>query len=742
MVDLKNIHYFHIEMIRHLFHKSICFFVILCSIGSYFLSNFISRSSHSSTRDLYENDALTYGEKLTSIIKSSIERDSSVTTALSSLISSTDGEISISYFNNICIEYFSRNTVSNVVYVSRYSFSEMSDAEQDLNIIYDKNDSKVVPLGGSFIQDEDMWIVFFSYPFVESSLGFEISSEPLRGDTIKRMLSTGSPQITETISVPDNGDDAIASIQPVEVNGNIIGATASVFRYEPLIGKSVLEFINNHRKSKVCIYINGDIVYNLYESDIECNKALDTSLVWSVDSNLLNMSVVFSDYKYNKFSGIFIILFSSFIIILSFLSCVLIFIDREREYAESSRFKSKFISDLSHEIRTPMNGIMGMSQVLQDKGSGNDLNCISMIQSCGVTLMSIINDIVDMSKIEAGSLDLRSSETNMLKSIKKSVEDVWFSFKATSSLKSGVEMFLDIHGEKIPEMIICDDIRVQQVIINLVSNSIKFTDHGSIKVDVHIEGIPENKVMLHFSIKDTGIGMTPSSLKKAFSSFTSVHNRNTGGVGLGLTISKKLCKMMKCDLNCISAINKGTTCWFDMCLDQCDSTRTVRGLNIVYKENTLPHIERRNTTESKCEESCRPSILVVDDININRLVLCRILSSFDIDVESCTDGKFAVEKCKEKKYSAILMDMVMPDMNGIDATKNIRNLTESLNKNSCIIFVSANVASDAYVKCMDSGGNDYITKPVVKNVLMDKLREYMDPPESEWIRMRINKEVV
>lgn len=713
---------------------------VVCSllgcIGSYFLSVFINSSSQDAHKILYEKDVCVASDLLIDTITSSLKTNSSVTIGLSSV-----ENISIGYFTSMSAEYFSRNEASSVVYVSRYKNSSLSKAEEDLYMIYGSN-TTVVPVGGSFVPG-DLWIVLFSYPFLSVDTAFELNSEPKRGETIQRMVDSRSPEISPPLIVSTDGSLGVATIQPVVRNGNIVGAFASIFRHDSLIYSMTSSLLKSYPKIKMCIFINKELVYNTYETVDICID--QTKLSKYSDDNIVD--ILISGYIYEKFSTFFLVFFLSLIVIICLLLCVIIFIDREREYSASEKFKSDFISDISHEIRTPMNGILGISQFLKEGvfDKSENTRCLSIIQACGATLMSIINDVVDMSKMEAGILDIRDIKINLVQSVIKSIEHVWNSSNSSIvHISSDVELVVNVSGDSIPSCVICDDTRIQQILTNLLNNSVKFTEHGSIIINIVTSDSGNNAVNFHFEVKDTGIGMTTSFVKKAFSSFTRV-DKNSGGTGLGLAVSQKLCNAMGCSLKCESVIGKGTNIWFDIKLTKCNSSNIINPFGKVYSypipiysTNDVSIENEKTDTHTSLDRT--PTVLVVDDIRINRLVLEKILTLIGInDVEFCTDGVYAVEKCKEKKYSAILMDMIMPQMSGVDASRKIKTSEDSLNKDTCIIFVSANMASDAYDICIESGGSDYISKPVSKEGLQQKLCDHMDNDDVEWIRKQNEK---
>ncbi|CAN0384860.1 unnamed protein product [Pylaiella littoralis] len=354
-----------------------------------------------------------------------------------------------------------------------------------------------------------------------------------------------------------------------------------------------------------------------------------------------------------------------------------------------SEFKSRFIADMSHEIRTPMNGIMGMSELLDEFPLGaTEKYYVKTIRSCGKSLMSIISDILDMSKIEAGNMDIIHQEFSMKNLITDTFQDLWVSYRTQSGLSrnklTGTVEIMD----GIPSSLLGDPVRIRQVFTNLITNSMKFTEEGSIQTQVRFASCSDTVGRIHLDVSDTGTGMTKEGVSKAFTPFKQAHSRSDlGGTGLGLNICTHICKLMGGSITCESEIRKGTKMSVVIKLEKVSGHTSTSRYEMIRCENgsidisqahadsesTSSNIMEFFTTLEPIKESSHPQILAVDDVLINRKLLSKMMSTIGIAVSTCDNGLEAVQACDTKKYTLILMDMVMPVMNGVDACRVIKS---------------------------------------------------------------------
>jgi signal transduction histidine kinase/DNA-binding NarL/FixJ family response regulator len=380
-----------------------------------------------------------------------------------------------------------------------------------------------------------------------------------------------------------------------------------------------------------------------------------------------------------------------------------------RKSAETASIaKSEFLANMSHEIRTPMNAILGFSEILfnntQDTKSKNYL---SGILSSGKTLLYLINDILDLSKIEAGQMEIIPEPAN-LRDIFCELEKMFLSKLEEKQL--GFKFDID---KNVPEILLIDDVRLRQVLFNLLGNAIKFTHSGHIELTSRARPSDEDEELMDIEItlKDTGIGIPEVFQKRIFDAFIQVETDNTkqyGGTGLGLAITNRLVQMMNGTINLHSKVNQGST--FVVTL---------------YKVQPTDHLpERKNVFEwtDKTIEFQPAKILVVDDVDFNRELVSSYLSAFDLTVLEAKSAKEGITIANVHKPDIILMDLRMPGMNGYEATRKLRqqSITKAI---TCIAFTASSMKHDE--KAIKALFDDYLLKPITRNELIDCLLKFL-----------------
>jgi len=376
----------------------------------------------------------------------------------------------------------------------------------------------------------------------------------------------------------------------------------------------------------------------------------------------------------------------------------------KKNLEHTMKIKEQFMANMSHEIRTPMNAIVGMTDILMDSDLNSEQKeCTTAIKTSADNLLSIINDILDFSKIESGKILFEKVPFNI-----KSVLESVMKMLHFSSEKKGLNLTLQV-SENIPQVIIGDVVRLRQILLNLISNSIKFTERGSVLINIQLKEEHDDNIVLLFTVKDTGIGIPEDKLSVVFESFTQASNDTTrkyGGTGLGLTIVKQLVELQSGAISVESKVNDGTT--FLVTLPYAKGKPV--DASVKANDNDVAYNELENI-----------KILVVEDNSLNQMVAKKVLSKWQVKIDVADNGKMAIDKVIQSNYDAVLMDIQMPEMDGYDATKYIREKLEGAKSKVPIIAMTACAMVGEAEKCIEAGMNDYISKPFNQKDLYEKI---------------------
>ena len=632
---------------------------------------------------------------------------------------------------------------------------------------------------------EPMWPTLYQFPGNDPRLGIDIYSDTRITESIEFMLDINDNVISKRIISPE-GSVQVRSFQPVFDRGLIIGcvskdidvgvsietafenafdlnnprrSTDDELAYELiqfpgmklrsyLIGSQVgqlmyasdgIEIIEGASEESSSDFINGDD--EIYEFSGELDDA--TSLLFVIRGSI----------RVPKTVGLFtlIVLLSSTL----FLSYTMYTWRRLLSHRKKaldiaivqSEHKSKFVSEISHEFRTPLNGIMGMIDLLKTEDTSKTVRkYMGIAQSCSEIMLSLVNDILDFSKLQSGKMKIVRCPVDIRTFIQETMDIMRVTYRQKNEANK-VFLRMDIDKTVPGGMSEIDNIRVRQVIVNLMSNALKFTKDGSVSVDVRCdeENVESGDMRIYVDVTDTGIGISEEGVSNLFKPFSQVHDARevkAGGTGLGLVICKTLCETMDGEIVCKSVVGEGTTFSFNCVFGKpsiqmsCECKNSVWDLSeeieidddeYIVDKASKPVIDPIGSCfTTRSVESSRPSIIVADDVNVNRLLFRRMLEQLGVEIHVVKDGSELVKTCSNRKFSLILTDIVMPILSGTQASRLIVN-GSGPNKKTPIIAVGGST-SDETGMCVDS-----ILKPVARNVLYDKMSKWLTDEEVTWI---------
>ena len=382
-------------------------------------------------------------------------------------------------------------------------------------------------------------------------------------------------------------------------------------------------------------------------------------------------------------------------------------ISAKNDAEEASRTKSRFLANMTHEIRTPLNGVVGISRVLQKTDLNNEQKeMLSLITTSGENLLQIIGDILDFSKHELGKIVLENIDFDINSLLKKVFQ--LMKFKAD---ENGIEFTYHLPIE-MPAVLKGDPLRISQILMNLVNNAIKFTPKGHVKLSVEIVDKTSDSIQLLFRVQDTGIGISEEGkllLFKEFSQSESSISRKYGGTGLGLVISKNMVDLMHGEIGVTSELNKGTEFWFKVSLKE---SKIIKDETAQIQAETVP-IDLK--------------ILLAEDNIINQKVAILILRQFGLKCDVAKDGMEAFNLYKQNKYELVLMDMQMPNVDGLQSTAMIRTHEKDNSADPVyIVALTANAMAEDKNQCLQSGMNNFLSKPAsekeFRKVLIEAVR--------------------
>jgi PAS domain S-box-containing protein len=390
---------------------------------------------------------------------------------------------------------------------------------------------------------------------------------------------------------------------------------------------------------------------------------------------------------------------------------------------EAVKAKSDFLSNMSHEMRTPLNAIIGFSDLMLQKNMPDEmLENLQSIKYSSENLLVLINDILDLSKIEAGKLSIEKTDFNLKYLLEQSIHLV-----KVKAIEKNIKLIFNL-DERVPENLIGDPVRLNQILLNLTSNAVKFTNQGSVSVAVKPIEVDNKNTVIRFEVKDTGIGIRNENLPFIFDSFTQSETyitRKYGGTGLGLAITKKLLHLLDGSIHVQSKENFGTTFTIDIPFH-------------ISEKKFHNNIEEEEYVYASFESA---KILLVEDNIFNQVLISKVLEKWDIKTDIANNGIEAIVLLQKKQYTLILMDMQMPEMNGVEATQHIRDIdSDVLQHDIPIIGISADAYSESKEKALRAGMDNYITKPFRQKELYQLLTQYVYPDRNTVVKKETTTE--
>ena len=384
------------------------------------------------------------------------------------------------------------------------------------------------------------------------------------------------------------------------------------------------------------------------------------------------------------------------------LNNTLLELDKARQEAiKASKAKSEFLSNMSHEIRTPINAVLGMNEMIMRESSEKQIvEYAANIQSSGRTLLSIINDILDFSKIESGKMEIVPVSYD----VSSLVNDIVNMIRIRAEKKK-LRFIYEI-DENIPSMLYGDDVRIRQVITNILTNAVKYTPEGYVRLRMNVVNIENDILRLEVSVTDTGIGIKEEDMDKLFVSFQRLDqekNRSIEGTGLGMSIVQRLLDMMGSELKVSSVYGSGSTFSFEI------EQKIVKPEPIGDFEQRFKAAAMEHTSDTVVRIAPKARVLVVDDNETNLLVAKNLLKRTKVNLDTAPSGAKCIELLKNNRYDIVFLDHMMPEMDGIETLKKIKE--ENLAADTCFIALTANAIHGARQTYLDAGFDDYLSKP-------------------------------
>ena len=589
----------------------------------------------------------------------------------------------------------SRTTATHLITLDRgkhpvyFGYAPVKGTAWSVGIVWQKNDAEKALVTFERTLGRSLFFNLFLFLIPIVVFGFILANRRRRFKKMKRLYETMMDQMKTGVAVIDPKTDSFVLMNPA---------------YKYYLGIPREETV---LFSKYHSLLGVPDVSGLFQVSSSYNLTVDnvpetTEILLRVNGIELYFTHFFAEF--NDYTGQKLVL--SVLTDVSELKKMQETLQIARNVAESAnRAKSSFLANMSHEIRTPMNGIIGLTELLATSDlDPQQKEYVDLTRSSATALLTVINDILDHSKIEAGKLLIESYEFDLHQLIR----ELTFSFSNSAHQKS-IE-FHSSDSPNIPQFVTGDAHRLRQVLSNFLSNAVKFTASGSVELRIMPLSDTKKQDFVRFEVSDTGIGITDSQISLLFKPFEqadSSTSRKYGGTGLGLAISKKLMEMMGGDSGCLSQFGVGSVFWCELPLPKASGHQ--------------PQSER-----TVAVATVKPvHILLVDDVKVNLIVLSTMLQRWGHLIETASDGRQAIELMKQHRYDLVFMDCQMPEMDGYECTRQVRVPdTGAQDPQVPIIAVTAHAMTGDKERCLAAGMDDYISKPIDQVELQSKLTKW------------------
>jgi CheY-like chemotaxis protein/nitrogen-specific signal transduction histidine kinase/HPt (histidine-containing phosphotransfer) domain-containing protein len=392
-------------------------------------------------------------------------------------------------------------------------------------------------------------------------------------------------------------------------------------------------------------------------------------------------------------------------------------VEQAKQIEELNKAQSRFFSSMSHEIRTPINTIIGLNEmILREDISDEVADDARNVRSASKILLSLINDILDMSKIESGKMDIVIQPYDVGAMFSDIVNMIWI-----RASEKGLKFSIDV-DPSLPSSLVSDEVRIKQILINLLNNAVKYTEEGSVTLSIHCNKTGPNKVLVTYSVEDTGIGIRKESIPMLFDAFRredQKHTRYIEGTGLGLSIVKQLADLLGGDVSVNSIYTKGST--FVFTLEQEIADERALGKYEPARFKGAKKHEYHQTFEAPSAK-----VLLVDDNTANLMVATKLLRDTKVQVSAAESGTEALRLTAEEHFNVILMDHMMPDMDGVETLHKMKADRLGLNYETPVIMLTANAIYGVKEEYIKEGFTDYISKPLRGDILEEMIRKYLE----------------